>query len=84
MQTGLIISILVIQFIAVGGAYLMAYLSKKMGNIKTLGIVVFIWAIICVVAYAFVYTPIHFYLIAATIGLVMGGIQALARSTYSA
>ena len=83
MQTGLIVSILVIQFIAVGGAYLMAYLSKKMGNIKTLGIVVFIWAIICVVAYAFVYTPIHFYLIAATIGLVMGGIQSLSRSTYS-
>ncbi|MGB0888419.1 MAG: MFS transporter [Vicingaceae bacterium] len=83
MQTGLIVSILVIQFIAVAGAYLMAYLSKKIGNIKTLGIVVFIWAIICVVAYAFVYTPLHFYLIAATIGLVMGGIQSLSRSTYS-
>lgn len=83
MQTGLIISILVIQFIAVAGAYLMAYLSKKLGNIKTLGIVVAIWAIICVVAYAFVYTPIHFNLIAATIGFVMGGIQSLSRSTYS-
>ncbi len=83
MQTGLIVSILVIQFIAVAGAYLMAFLSKKIGNIKTLGIVVFIWAIICVVAYAFVYTPIQFYLIAATIGLVMGGIQSLSRSTYS-
>jgi len=83
MQTGLIISILVIQFIAVAGAYLMAFISKKIGNIKTLGIVVFIWAIICVVAYAFVYTPLHFYLIAATIGLVMGGIQSLSRSTYS-
>lgn len=83
MQTGLIISILVIQFIAVAGAYLMAYLSKKIGNIKTLGIVVFIWAIICVVAYAFVYTPTHFYLIAAAIGFVMGGVQSLSRSTYS-
>lgn len=83
MQTGLIVSILVIQFIAVAGAYLMAFLSKKFGNIKTLGVVVAIWAIICVVAYAFVYTPIHFYLIAATIGLVMGGIQSLSRSTYS-
>jgi len=83
METGLIISILVIQFIAVAGAYLMAYVSKKIGNIKTLGIVVFIWALICIVAYAFVYTPIHFYLIAATIGFVMGGIQSLSRSTYS-
>jgi UMF1 family MFS transporter len=82
-KAGLIISILVIQFIAVAGAYLMAYLSKRIGNIKTLGFVVFVWAIICVVAYAFVYTPIHFYLIAATIGFVMGGIQSLSRSTYS-
>ncbi len=83
MESGLIISILVIQFIAVAGAYLMAYLSRKIGNIKTLGIVVFIWALICVVAYAFVYTPLHFYIIAAVIGFVMGGIQALSRSTYS-
>ena len=83
METGLIISILVIQFIAVAGAYLMAYLSKKIGNIKTLGIVVFVWALICVVAYAFVYTPLHFYLVAALIGFVMGGIQSLSRSTYS-
>jgi len=83
METGLIISILVIQFIAVAGAYLMAFISKKIGNIKTLGIVVFIWAIICIVAYTFVYTPLHFYLIAAAIGFVMGGIQSLSRSTYS-
>lgn len=82
-KAGLIISILVIQFIAVAGAYLMAYLSKKIGNIKTLGFVVFIWALICIVAYAFVYTPVHFYLIAAAIGFVMGGIQSLSRSTYS-
>ncbi|MGB0887574.1 MAG: MFS transporter [Vicingaceae bacterium] len=82
-DSGLIISILVIQFIAVVGAYLMAYLSKKVGNIKTLAIVVFVWALICVVAYAFVYTPLHFYIIAAVIGFVMGGVQSLSRSTYS-
>jgi len=83
MQTGLIISILVIQFIAIAGAHVMAYLSKLIGNIKTLQIVVFIWAIICVAAYQFVYTPLHFYFIAGVIGLMMGGIQSLSRSTYS-
>ena len=83
MESGLIISILVIQFIAVAGAYLMAFISNKIGNIKTLGIVVFIWALICLVAYQFVYTPMHFYIVAGFIGLVMGGIQALSRSTYS-
>lgn len=83
MQTGLIVSILVIQFIAIAGAQGMAFLSKKIGNIKTLLFVVFCWVIICISAYSLVYKPLHFYIIAASIGLVMGGIQSLSRSTYS-
>ncbi|MCB0401372.1 MAG: MFS transporter [Flavobacteriales bacterium] len=82
-DTGLIISILVIQFIAVAGAYLTAYMSKKIGNIKALGIIVFVWVLICVGSYALVHKPIHFYIAAASIGFVMGGIQSLSRSTYS-
>lgn len=82
-DTGLIISILVIQFIAVAGAYLTAFISKKIGNIKALGIIVFIWVLICIGSYALVYTPTQFYIAAATIGFVMGGIQSLSRSTYS-
>lgn len=83
MQTGLIVSILVIQFIAIAGAQGMAFLSRKIGNIKTLLFVVFCWVIICISAYSLVYKPLHFYIIAASIGLVMGGIQSLSRSTYS-
>ncbi len=83
MQTGLIISILIIQFIAIPGAYLMAFLSKKIGNIKTLGIVVAIWILICFSTYEYIYQPLGFYIIAAIIGFVMGGIQSLSRSTYS-
>ena len=82
-DTGLIISILVIQFIAVAGAYLTAYLSKRIGNIKTLSAIVFVWALICIGAYGLVYKPLHFYIIAAIIGFVMGGVQSLSRSTYS-
>ena len=81
--TGLIISVLIIQFIAIPGAYLMAYLSGKIGNIKALGINIFIWIAICICAYAFVTTPLHFYIIAGVVGFVMGGIQSLSRSTYS-
>ncbi len=81
--TGLIISVLIIQFIAIPGAYLMAYLSSKIGNIKVLAINIFIWIGICVCAYSFVSEPIHFYFIAAVVGFVMGGIQSLSRSTYS-
>lgn len=81
--TGLIVSVLIIQFIAIPGAYLMANLSGKIGNIKTLGIALFIWIGICIAAYAFVSTPLDFYFTAAIVGFVMGGIQSLSRSTYS-
>lgn len=80
--TGLIISILIIQFIAIGGAYTMAWASKKIGNIKTLMITNCIWVIICITA-MFITEPVHFYLEAALVGFVMGGIQSMSRSTYS-
>ena len=80
--TGLIISILVIQVVAIYGAIATARASEKFGNIKTLIVVNALWVCICIYAY-FVITPIDFYIAAASVGLVMGGIQALSRSTYS-
>lgn len=79
---GLIVSILVIQVVAILGAILTSRASEKFGNIKTLIVVNIIWMSLCIAAY-FVITPIHFYITAGFVGLVMGGIQALARSTYS-
>ncbi len=80
--TGLIVSILVIQLVAVLGAILTSKLSERIGNIKSLLTINIIWVIICIAAY-FVTEPIHFYLTAGFVGLVMGGIQSLSRSTYS-
>ena len=79
---GLIVSILVIQLVAILGAVLTSKASSKFGNIKTLIVINFIWMSLCVYAY-FMETPIQFYIAASLVGLVMGGIQALARSTYS-
>jgi MFS transporter, UMF1 family len=79
---GLIISILVIQIVAVLGAILTSKASRKFGNIPTLVFINGVWVVICLCAY-FVTLPIHFYITAGFVGLVMGGIQALARSTYS-
>ena len=79
---GLIISILVIQIVAILGAVLTSKASEKYGNIRTLIVVNFIWMSLCFAAY-FVTQPIHFYITAGFVGLVMGGVQALARSTYS-
>ncbi len=79
---GLIISILIIQIVAVVGAILTSRASAKFGNIKTLIFINFIWMALCFYAY-FTITPMDFYIAAASVGFVMGGIQALARSTYS-
>ena len=80
--TGLIVSILLIQLVAVAGATITSRLSSKMGNIQTLILVNIFWIGICVYAF-FVRTPIQFYVAAGLVGLVMGGIQTLSRSTYS-
>ncbi|MDO7173665.1 MFS transporter [Mariniflexile sp. AS56] len=79
---GLIGSILVIQLVAILGAILTSRASSKFGNINTLIVVNFIWMCLCIYAY-FMETPFQFYIAASIVGLVMGGVQALGRSTYS-
>ncbi len=79
---GLITTILLIQLIAVVGAILTARASKKFGNIPTLIAINVFWLILCSAVY-FVKTPNEFYIVAAFVGLVMGGVQSLSRSTYS-
>ena len=80
--TGLIICILVIQLVAVLGAVLTARASAKFGNIPILIVINCFWILLCLAAY-FITLPLHFYIMAGLVGLVMGGIQALSRSTYS-
>lgn len=79
---GLIISILIIQIVAIFGARLTVVAVKKMGQVPVLIILNCIWIVICLVAY-FIYLPAHFYITAMLVGMVMGGIQTLSRSTYS-
>ncbi|AXT55257.1 MFS transporter [Aquimarina sp. MMG015] len=80
--TGLIISILLIQLVAIAGAFLTSRASAKYGNIQTLIVINCIWIAVCIYAYT-ITTPTQFYVAAAIVGLIMGGIQALSRSTYS-
>ncbi len=78
----LMLTILIIQIVAIGGAFTFSRLSKSIGNFKVIAIAIFIWIGICIAAY-YTYSQMQFYILAATVGLVMGGIQALCRSTYS-
>lgn len=83
-KAGLIIAILLIQILGAVGAFLISRLSGKVGNLKALTVVVFFWIPLCVAAY---FIPMgghmQFYLLAAGVGLVMGGVQSLSRSTYA-
>lgn len=81
-QIGLITCILLIQLIAIAGAMLTSKASQKFGNINVLIVLNAFWLILCVFAY-FITTPNDFYIMASLVGLVMGGIQSLGRSTYS-
>jgi UMF1 family MFS transporter len=78
----LIILILLIQIVAIGGSFIFSELSKRKGNKYSLLTMLYVWVIICAVAYI-VQTKVQFYALATIVGVVMGGIQSLARSTYS-
>lgn len=78
----LIAVILIIQLVAIPGALLMSFLAKKWGNVNVLMMVVLIWIGCCVYGYN-ITNEYQFYSLAAIVGLIMGGIQSLSRSTYS-
>ena len=78
----LIITILIIQLIAILGAWLFSRISAKIGNIYTLISMIVVWIIICFLAYK-IKTSIQFYSLGALVGIVMGGIQSMFRSTYA-
>src|SRR5690606_12145196 len=80
--TKLIATIICVQLVAIAGAKLMSVLTRYYGNIAILLVVIFLWGCICVAAY-FLNSEWQFYILAFMVGLLMGGIQSLSRSTYS-
>lgn len=78
----LITTILVLQLVAIGGSYLFAFISGRVGNIYAIMISVFVWITVAVLAY-FITTPVQFIMLAGLVGIVLGGIQSLSRSTYA-
>ena len=74
--------VLILQIVAIGGAWASAKLSGKKGNKFSIMLMLIIWTGICIVGY-FVKTGADFYFLAAAVGLVMGGIQSLSRATYA-
>jgi len=85
--SSLILAILLVQFVAIAGAALFSRMSKKYGNITALKTTIVIWAVVCLICYFLdknmEYVQYYFYGLGGLIGLVLGAIQSLARSTYS-
>jgi UMF1 family MFS transporter len=82
--TNLIIAILIIQLVAIPGAWVIARISKKIGNLHTLMLTVAFWIFLCYLGYLVPKNGINeFYVLACLVGFVMGGIQSISRSTYS-
>src|SRR5450631_1470580 len=89
-DTKLIITIVLIQLVAIPGAIWMSRLSERFGNLRVLTGIVIFWILICLAAYYTAYykeqggnPEFGFYGLAVAVGLIMGGIQSLSRSTYS-
>lgn len=78
----LIPTVLVINLVGMFGAWFFARLSGRMGNLPALIVALVSWTFICVSAYYITDAP-SFVVTAFFIGIVMGGTQSLARSTYS-
>ncbi|MFT7162014.1 MAG: UMF1 family MFS transporter [Bacteroidia bacterium] len=78
----LIATVLVIQLVAILGAYAFAWISKKYSNKTSIMSMLIIWIGVCVYAYL-LQTENQFYLLASIVGLIMGGIQSMSRSTFS-
>jgi UMF1 family MFS transporter len=89
-DANLIMTLVLVQLVAIAGAVLMSRLSARFGNLKVLMLVVLFWILICIAAYFVaswaevgINVEYYFYTVAVAVGLVMGGIQSLSRSTYS-
>jgi UMF1 family MFS transporter len=81
-SSGLIILVLILQIVAIGGAWGSAKLSARKGNKFSIMVMLAVWMVICIIGY-FVQTGLDFYLLAGAVGVVMGGTQSLSRSTYA-
>ena len=85
--TSLILAILLVQFVAIAGAAIFSRISKKYGNFTALKTTIVIWGLVCFIAFLLdkqqENIDIYYYGLAGVIGLVLGAIQSLSRSTYS-
>ncbi len=75
-------ALLLTQFVGVPFTFLFGWLAKKIGTKNAIILALSIYVIISIGGY-FMTKPIHFWMLAITVGLVQGGSQALSRSLFA-
>lgn len=78
----LIVALLLVQFIGFPAALFFGWLAQRVGTRTGIFVALVVYALVTLWAY-FLETVTQFYLMAAAIGCVQGGIQALSRAYYS-
>ncbi|MFG3556621.1 MFS transporter [Micromonospora sp. NPDC047557] len=83
-QSTLIVTILLVQFLAFGGALGLGALARRIGAWKTVLLSLVLWTGVILGAFRLpAEAPVPFMILGAAIGLVLGGSQALSRSLFS-
>ena len=82
-ESSLISLILMVQFVAFGGALLFGYLARWMGAKRAILLSLVVWTATVVYAYGFLQNARQFFVMGAIIAVVLGGSQALSRSLFS-
>ncbi|MFE9957467.1 MFS transporter [Micromonospora sp. NPDC005299] len=83
-QSTLIVTILLVQFLAFGGALALGALARRIGAWKTVLLSLVLWTGVIIAAFRLpAEAPVPFMILGGCIGLVLGGSQALSRSLFS-
>ncbi len=81
-SNSLITALLITQFVGFPAALFFGWLAERIGAVRAIRIAICVYLGVTLYA-AFMQTEFEFYLMAVTIGLVQGGIQALSRATFA-
>lgn len=78
----MIVVVLILQILAIFGAYFFSWLSSKKGSRFAISCILIMWIGVCITCY-FLTIKIGFYIVAGIVGFGMGGVQSISRSTYA-
>ena len=81
--TALMVTLLLVQVVAIGGALIFSWLANRIGAKRSVMFALVLWSGVVTYGY-FIHTATEFFILGMIVGVVLGGTQALSRSLYGA